>query len=155
MAQPKKELTNTLGKFVSNFQNFTFAIRNFPIFGKSEKLERKLDKGAHIIKCRTKKIYKFVFYKTRVKGFLNDQLDGFSREHSILFSLIEHGDVKKSDDNKLLYEKCKHNLSVIIRGTRRLNAKKITNNETTMSLISDRIRIRRLETTYTSLHLSA
>ena len=48
-----------------------------------------------------------------------DLLDAFSKEHSMLFTMIEFGDV---DANKERYLLCKLRISVLIRANRRFNA---------------------------------
>lgn len=155
MGHPKKRLTIMIEKLVSNIQTVTFAIRtNLVNYFKKKRVEEHIDKGTHIVKCRTKKIFKFMFHKTRVKDFLNKQLDGFSIEHATLFNLIEHGDVKTNEADRLLYIKCKHNIYIIIKTTRRISTKKITTDATTMSTITERIRERRFASNYNDLRLS-
>lgn len=100
----------------------------------SELVGEKLE--AAFIKTRTKsrRVYKYLYGKSRTKSFLTQRLDDFNTEHQILFSLIENGDVK---DKNVLYNKSKHNISINLKATRAISRNKLMKKEDVSKFMYD------------------
>lgn len=96
--------------------------------------------------CRVRIIllYKYLNGRARSRRFLMDLLDSFSDEHSLLFTMIEFGDVDKNRERYLL---CKHRISILIRANRRFNVL-IEKNEFLKDLLIEYINKKRFERKY-------
>ena len=97
-------------------------------------------------KCRIRLLlaYKYINGKSRARRFLMDLLDAFSDEHSLLFTMIEFGDVDKNKERYLL---CKLRISVLIRANRRFNAL-VQDNEYFKDLLTEYINKKRFQKKY-------
>lgn len=96
--------------------------------------------------CRIRIIllYKYLNGRLRTKTFLMNLLDSFSDEHSLLFTMIEFGDV---GENKERYLLCKHRISVLIRANRRFNVL-MGKNEYLKDFLTEYINKKRFERKY-------
>jgi hypothetical protein len=142
----EKKLTNKLEKFVSAIQNPIFANRF------RSKLESSLsvtssviESSAKLVINRYRKAYKFVYGKERVKRFLLDNIKDFEKDHQMLVSWIENGDVY---ENKSSYVKCKNRISAILKATRRLNSLKVADKHRIKSYLNEHINNKRFEKKY-------
>ena len=140
-----KFITKWLEKFELKLQNSIFANRlkrdfslifytlvdNFCLFEKT---------------CRVRLLlaYKYINGKPRARRFLMELLDAFSDEHSMLFTMIEFGDVDKNKERYLL---CKLRISVLIRANRRFNTL-VQENEYFKDLLTEYINKKRFERKY-------
>lgn len=77
-------------------------------------------------RAKAKRAYKFMYGRSRKKGFLVQRLNDFDAQHKILFSLIENGDTKEKIE---LYDKTKFNLVITLKATRMLNKNKLIKKE--------------------------
>jgi hypothetical protein len=94
---------------------------------------------------KSKRAYKYVTHKSRIKSFLSKRLDEFSEDHSVLFSLIENGEVK---DKLKQYEKCKHNITSTLKATKALRKQNLVNAEMTETFITEYLRTKRFDQRY-------
>lgn len=140
-----KFITKWLEKFELLLQNSIFANRlrkDFAIIFYT--LSDNLFIFAKNCRIRLLLAYKYINGKARARVFLMNLLDAFSSEHSLLFTMIEFGDVEKNRERYLL---CKLRISVLIRANRRFNAL-VDDNEYFNDLLTEYINKKRYQKKY-------
>jgi hypothetical protein len=140
-----KFITKGLEKFELLLQNSIFANRlrrDFTVIFYT--LSDNLFLFAKNCRIRLLLAYKYINGKSRARRFLMDLLDAFSDEHSLLFTMIEFGDVDKNKERYLL---CKLRISVLIRANRRFNAL-VQDNEYFKDLLTEYINKKRFQKKY-------
>jgi hypothetical protein len=116
----EKIITKKLYEFEMAFQNSIFAkelyikLKKFFVvaFDKTDVFAKKLT-------IKIILLYKFLNGRNRKKYFLFKLLDSFSKQHELLFSMIEFKEFDKRSDE---YQRLVNNIKAIMRANKRFNS---------------------------------